>query len=82
MRFSDVISTWSSGTGGAGVAGALTYALLTEKSLLGLSPQNALFVMLVVPVVFFGTCVQLSLKFHSISGFASFSNPPVPSTRP
>lgn len=55
MFFSDVISTWSSGTGGAGVVGAMAYAILTEKTLLALSPQTALFSMLVVPFTFFMT---------------------------
>jgi len=40
-----VISTWSSGTGGAGVIGAVSYAGLT----LVLSIENTLLVMLVVP---------------------------------
>ncbi|XP_064631993.1 battenin-like isoform X2 [Lineus longissimus] len=44
----DVISTWSSGTGGAGVFGALAYAGLTSA---GLSPKNTLFLMLVIPVL-------------------------------
>jgi battenin len=43
-----VISTWSSGTGGAGIAGALSYAVLTG---LGLSSKNTLLVMIVVPVL-------------------------------
>ncbi len=42
----DVVSTWSSGTGGAGVFGALSYAGLTAA---GLSPRNTLLVMLVIP---------------------------------
>lgn len=42
-----VISTWSSGTGGAGVIGAVSYAGLT----LVLSIENTLLVMLVVPLL-------------------------------
>lgn len=42
-----VISTWSSGTGGAGVIGALSYAGLATV----LSIENTLFVMLIVPVL-------------------------------
>lgn len=41
----DVISTWSSGTGGAGIAGALSYAALNALGL-----RTALLIMLVVPV--------------------------------
>nr|XP_057905909.1 battenin isoform X2 [Doryrhamphus excisus] len=42
----DVLGGWGSGTGGAGVAGALLYAGLTQ---VGLSPQHTLFIMLTVP---------------------------------
>ncbi|KAM3864032.1 battenin [Diretmus argenteus] len=43
----DVLGGWGSGTGGAGVAGALLYSALTQA---GVSPQVALLIMLVVPV--------------------------------
>lgn len=43
-----MISTWSSGTGGAGVVGATSYAGLTS---LGMSPKSTLLLMLVVPGV-------------------------------
>ncbi|XP_055797829.1 battenin isoform X2 [Salvelinus fontinalis] len=43
----DVLGGWGSGTGGAGVAGALLYSALTQA---GLSPRNTLLIMLVVPV--------------------------------
>ncbi|XP_071764931.1 battenin [Centroberyx gerrardi] len=42
----DVLGGWGSGTGGAGVAGALLYSALTQA---GLSPQITLLIMLVVP---------------------------------
>lgn len=42
----DVLGGWGSGTGGAGVAGALLYSGLTQ---VGLTPQNTLLIMLVVP---------------------------------
>ena len=46
-QFSEpVISAWSSGTGAAGVLGAGSYALLTS---LGLSPQQTVLIMLIVP---------------------------------
>ncbi|KAG1650990.1 Battenin [Nymphon striatum] len=44
----DVISTWSSGTGGAGLFGALSYMALTQ---VGVSPRNSLLIMLFVPVL-------------------------------
>ncbi|XP_042205687.1 battenin-like [Homarus americanus] len=43
----NVLSTWSSGTGGAGVFGALAYAVLTS---VGLTPRNSLLSMLLVPI--------------------------------
>ncbi|CAJ0933107.1 unnamed protein product, partial [Mesorhabditis belari] len=46
------IAAWSSGTGGAGVIGSFSYAFLTEPHLGGLSPKNALLVMLIIPVAF------------------------------
>lgn len=33
--FSDVVLSWSSGTGGAGIAGALAFAVLTDHRFLG-----------------------------------------------
>lgn len=50
-----VISTWSSGTGGAGILGSLAYAGLTQPQLAGLSPRDALLIMLVVPALFAAT---------------------------
>lgn len=44
----NVISTWSSGTGGAGIIGALSYASLTS---IGISPVNTMLIMLSVPVL-------------------------------
>ncbi|KAK5639001.1 hypothetical protein RI129_011493 [Pyrocoelia pectoralis] len=41
----DVISTWSSGTGGAGIAGALSYATLNALGI-----RTTLLIMLVVPL--------------------------------
>lgn len=45
----NVVSTWSSGTGGAGVFGALSYAGLTQ---IGITPRNAVLMMLIIPVIF------------------------------
>ncbi|XP_060636534.2 battenin [Anolis sagrei] len=45
---SSVVSAWSSGTGGAGLIGALSYLGLTQA---GLSPQHTLLVMTIIPVI-------------------------------
>ncbi|XP_053371378.1 battenin isoform X2 [Clarias gariepinus] len=45
---SDVLSGWGSGTGGAGVAGAVLYSAFTQA---GLSPRVTLLIMLIVPAV-------------------------------
>lgn len=46
--FRNVVSTWSSGTGGAGVFGSLTYAMLTA---VGVTPRQSLLIMLLVPTL-------------------------------
>jgi len=61
---SNVISTWSSGTGGAGVFGALSYAGLTNA---GVSPRNTLFFMLICPVILFISYFLLLIKPTRIS---------------
>ncbi|RCN37151.1 CLN3 protein [Ancylostoma caninum] len=48
----NTISTWSSGSGMAGLAGTFSYAVLTDVNLLGLTPTNAMLVMLIVPISF------------------------------
>ena len=48
------VSTWSSGTGAAGVAGSLSYAGLTA---IKVSPRTTLLIMLVVPCLLFLTSV-------------------------
>ncbi|BFZ07118.1 hypothetical protein BsWGS_10157 [Bradybaena similaris] len=59
----NVVSMWSSGTGGAGVLGALAYAGLTTA---GLSPRNTLLVMIVVPVMMMVTYIFLLQKLHYV----------------
>lgn len=44
----NVISTWSSGTGGSGLFGSLSYAALTAA---GFSPRKTVLLMLIVPVM-------------------------------
>lgn len=46
--FRNVISTWSSGTGGAGIVGSTSYALMIGA---GLEPATTLFLMCIVPVL-------------------------------
>ncbi|XP_037070403.1 battenin-like [Pollicipes pollicipes] len=53
---SDVVSTWSSGTGFSGVLGSFSYAALIS---VGLSPRTTLFVMLTCPAVMVFTYVVL-----------------------
>lgn len=43
-----MVSTWSSGTGGAGIIGSVSYAGLTA---IGLTPMNTLLIMLIVPAI-------------------------------
>ena len=58
------VSLWSSGTGAAGVGGALAYAGLTSA---GLSPRNTVLLMLIVPATM-GLAFWVLLKLpHSIS---------------
>ncbi|CAK5082663.1 unnamed protein product [Meloidogyne enterolobii] len=66
------IASWSSGTGGAGISGALAYAILTEPKFFDMSPRNALLVMLVVPIIFAITYWSLLtpvLSVHRINLF-------------
>lgn len=44
----NVVSTWSSGTGGAGIIGALSYSLMKE---IGLNSRQTLLLMLFVPTL-------------------------------
>lgn len=43
-----MISTWSSGTGGAGIFGSFSYAALIS---IGVSPVNTMLIMLSVPLI-------------------------------
>lgn len=47
-----MVSTWSSGTGGAGILGSISYAALIA---LGVSPVNTMLIMLLVPLLEGGT---------------------------
>lgn len=48
FKTQNVISTWSSGTGGAGILGAGSYAGLIAA---GLTPSTAIWIMLIVPTI-------------------------------
>ncbi|VDL72354.1 unnamed protein product [Nippostrongylus brasiliensis] len=67
---SQVISMWSSGTGGAGIIGAMTYAILTDQLMLHLSPHTALFSMLIIPLIFaytFWFVLELPQTVHKVN---------------
>ncbi|KAI6241113.1 Battenin [Aphelenchoides fujianensis] len=70
-----MISSWSSGTGGAGLAGALVYAVLTEPHLLNLTPQITLLSMLIVPMVFFFTYFLLLTPSPTVYPLMKLSDP-------
>lgn len=55
----NVISSWSSGTGGAGVAGALVYAGFTSA---GLSPRDSLLIMTTIPALLMMTYIFVLTK--------------------
>ncbi|GFO30161.1 Battenin [Plakobranchus ocellatus] len=50
----NMVSVWSSGTGGAGILGALAYAGLTS---VGLSARNSLLIMICIPVLMMVTYI-------------------------
>uniref|UniRef100_A0AAF5PFX8 Battenin n=1 Tax=Wuchereria bancrofti TaxID=6293 RepID=A0AAF5PFX8_WUCBA len=62
----NVVGTWSSGTGGAGIFGSFAYAMLTDIHMLGLTSRNALLLMLIVPFTFALTYWKLLLLPGSI----------------
>ncbi|EGT38354.1 hypothetical protein CAEBREN_00721 [Caenorhabditis brenneri] len=64
---STVVASWSSGTGGAGLIGASTYALLTDSKLLAISPKHTMFVMLSLPILFsfsYWSILQIPRSVH------------------
>uniref|UniRef100_A0A8R1E210 Battenin n=1 Tax=Caenorhabditis japonica TaxID=281687 RepID=A0A8R1E210_CAEJA len=64
---STVVAAWSSGTGGAGIVGALVYALLTDPKLLALSPKHAILQMLTLPFLFsiaYWSILQIPRSVH------------------
>ena len=68
----NVVSTWSSGTGGAGIIGALSYSLMRE---IGLNNQQTLVLMLFVPTVeFFAFFFLLSKPINSVPLAANNEN--------
>ncbi|RCN48479.1 CLN3 protein [Ancylostoma caninum] len=66
---SKVVSMWSSGTGGAGIIGAMTYAVLTDPLMLHFTPRIALYCMLIIPMIFaytFWFLLQLPPTVHRV----------------
>lgn len=68
------LSTWSSGTGGAGVIGALAYAGLCA---LKVSSRNIMLIMLIVPLL---ECIAFWIILRKPSGLVDNSVPTVNST--
>ncbi|CAJ0582768.1 unnamed protein product, partial [Mesorhabditis spiculigera] len=48
----NTITSWSSGTGMAGILGSILYAAMTDPRMLGLSPKISLLLMLIAPFIF------------------------------
>ncbi|VDM76424.1 unnamed protein product [Strongylus vulgaris] len=71
---SKVISMWSSGTGGAGIIGAMAYAVLTDPVMLHFSPQAALYSMLIIPLIFAYTSVFVFLSYSVCYLYHSFDD--------
>uniref|UniRef100_A0A0N5C8A9 Battenin n=1 Tax=Strongyloides papillosus TaxID=174720 RepID=A0A0N5C8A9_STREA len=70
----DVISTYSSGTGGAGIIGALVYAIMTDQHILNIPPNKTLFFMIIIPVIFLFSYSKM-LKFSkNINQVGIFNN--------
>lgn len=63
FKYRNVISAWSSGTGAAGVTGALTYALLKY---LKVSPKETLLMMMIVPLIQFSTFFIVLREPHGL----------------
>lgn len=49
LNYSNVITSWASGTGAAGILGSLTYACLT--GIFNMSPSSTMYLMLLVPTL-------------------------------
>lgn len=65
----DVISAWSSGTGGAGIFGALSYLALTAW--FGITDFMTLMVITVAPLFMILAAFGIMSGYHSRSGFCS-----------
>uniref|UniRef100_A0A0N4Z2G3 Battenin n=1 Tax=Parastrongyloides trichosuri TaxID=131310 RepID=A0A0N4Z2G3_PARTI len=71
---SDVISAYSSGTGGAGLVGALVYAVMTDSYMLNISPNKTLLCMIIIPIIFL-LCYWKILKCpDSVKQHGMFNN--------
>ncbi|VDM18465.1 unnamed protein product [Wuchereria bancrofti] len=66
IECSNVVGTWSSGTGGAGIFGSFAYAMLTDIHMLGLTSRNALLLMLIVPFTYW-KLLLLPGSIHRVS---------------
>ncbi|VDM52847.1 unnamed protein product [Angiostrongylus costaricensis] len=66
------ISTWSSGSGMAGLAGTFSYAVMTDVNLLALTPTDAMLVMLVVPISFMFSYYMLLVRAPTVPTVSVF----------
>jgi battenin len=73
--YRNVVSTWSSGTGGSGLFGALSFAALTTA---GLSARKTVLLMLVIPalmaITFFFILDHEKRRVKTNDRFLSFSS--------
>lgn len=65
----NVVSTWSSGTGGAGILGAFTYLLL--HGWMQLSPKSVMFISTFLPFLLLFSVFVLMTGNHAENGFFS-----------
>lgn len=65
----DTVSTWSSGTGGAGIFGAFTYLAL--HAWMGLSPNHIMLLSTILPLFTLISVFVLMTKHHAPNGFFS-----------
>lgn len=67
-----MLSGWGSGTGGAGVAGAVLYSAFTQA---GLSPRGTLLIMLLIPAVLMIRSEQVFQPFEDVFSIPTLSGP-------
>ncbi|WKY05056.1 hypothetical protein Q1695_005792 [Nippostrongylus brasiliensis] len=66
------ISTWSSGTGMAGILGTFSYAALTDEKFVGFTPTEVILMMFIVPIVFLFTYYYILVPAPTIPAVSLF----------